>query len=86
VVTATVLGSTGFTGLRPSVKLPMFEGKKDHAMPGKSTCGDVGAKEQREYEHITASAEWYGRYGARAKKMAAKGHETAQKKGHRTGQ
>jgi len=64
----------------------MFEGKKDHAMPGKSTCGDVGAKEQREYEHITASAEWYGRYGARAKKMAAKGHETAQKKGHRTGQ
>ena len=55
-------------------------------MPGKKHLRDVGAKEQREYEHITASAEWSGRYGARAKKMAAKGHETAQKKGHRTGQ
>ena len=47
----------------------------------------VGAKEQREYEHIKESAERSGRYGKRAKEVAArtvmKQHKT---KGHSTGQ
>jgi hypothetical protein len=37
-------------------------------MPGKTHLRGVGAKEQREYEHIKASAERSGRYGSRAKK------------------
>lgn len=41
-------------------------------MPGKKHLRGVGAKEQREYEHITDSAERSGRYGARAKEVAAR--------------
>jgi hypothetical protein len=37
----------------------------------KHLCG-VGAKEQREYEHIRESAERSGRYGSRAKEVAAR--------------
>jgi hypothetical protein len=32
----------------------------------------VGAKEQRQYEHIKESAEKSGRYGSRAKEVAAR--------------
>ncbi|HEX9724283.1 MAG TPA: hypothetical protein VGC53_08370 [Vicinamibacteria bacterium] len=47
----------------------------------------VGAKEQRQYEHIKNSAQVSGRYGKRAKEVAArtvlKHHK---QKGHRKGQ
>lgn len=47
----------------------------------------VGPKEQRQYEHIKKSAQASGRYGKRAKEVAArtvlKHH---QQKGHRKGQ
>jgi len=47
----------------------------------------VGAKEQREYEHIKESAEKSGRYGKRAEEVAArtvlKHHKEEQ---HKTGQ
>jgi hypothetical protein len=36
-------------------------------MPGKQHMRGVGAKEQRQYEHILASARKEGRYGRRAK-------------------
>ncbi len=46
----------------------------------------VSGKEQRQYEHIKESAKASGRYGERAKEVAArtvlKGHK---RKSHRTG-
>jgi hypothetical protein len=41
-------------------------------MPGKKHLRGVGPKEQREYEHIKESAERSGRYGSRAKEVAAR--------------
>jgi hypothetical protein len=41
-------------------------------MPGKNRVKGVGPKEQREYEHIKESAEKSGRYGKRAKEVAAR--------------
>jgi hypothetical protein len=56
-------------------------------MPGKKHLRGVGAKEQREYEHIMESAQRSGRYGSRAKEVAArtvmKQHKS---RGHRTGE
>ena len=55
-------------------------------MPGKKHVRGVSAKEQREYEHIKESAENSGRYGNRAKEVAArtvlKHHKDA---GHKKG-
>lgn len=41
-------------------------------MPGKKPLKGVGAKEQRQYENIKESAEKSGRYGKRAKEVAAR--------------
>jgi hypothetical protein len=41
-------------------------------MPGKKHLKGVGPKEQREYEHILDSAKKEGRYGKRAKEVAAR--------------
>jgi hypothetical protein len=41
-------------------------------MPGNRHVRGVGSKEQRQYEHIKESAERSGRYGARAKEVAAR--------------
>jgi hypothetical protein len=41
-------------------------------MPGKKHLKGVGAKEQRQYEHIKESAQKSGRYGKRAKEVAAR--------------
>ena len=41
-------------------------------MSGKKHLRGVGPKEQREYEHIKESAERSGRYGNRAKEVAAR--------------
>jgi len=41
-------------------------------MPGKEHVRGVGHKEQRQYEHIKESAEKSGRYGRRAKEVAAR--------------
>jgi len=56
-------------------------------MPEKKHLRGVGAKEQRQYEHIKESAEKEGRYGKRAEAVAArtvmKHHkEAGHKKGH----
>jgi len=40
-------------------------------MPAKRHVRGVGAKEQREYEHIVASAKKSGRYKGREKEVAA---------------
>lgn len=55
-------------------------------MPGKQHVRGVGAKEQRQYEHIVESAKKDGRYGKRAKEVAARTvlKEHAEK-GHRRG-
>jgi hypothetical protein len=53
-------------------------------MPGKKPLRGVSVKEERQYEHIKESAQRSGRYGDRAKEVAArtvlkehkeKGHE-----------
>jgi hypothetical protein len=41
-------------------------------MPGRKHLHNVSSKEQREYEHIKESAEKSGRYGNRAKEVAAR--------------
>ena len=41
-------------------------------MPGKKHLRGASAKEQREYEHIKKSAKKSGRYGKRAKEVAAR--------------
>lgn len=41
-------------------------------MPGKKHLRGVGAKEQRQYEHIKEEAEKSGRYGKRAAEVAAR--------------
>jgi len=55
-------------------------------MPGKRHLRGVSAKEQRQYEHIKESAQRSGRYGNRAREVAArtvlKQHE---EKGHGKG-
>jgi hypothetical protein len=56
-------------------------------MPGKKHLRGVGEKEQRQYEHIKESAQKSGRYGARAKEVAARTVMKEHKeKGHRKGQ
>lgn len=41
-------------------------------MPGKKHLPGATAKEQRQYEHIKESAQRSGRYGKRAKEVAAR--------------
>lgn len=41
-------------------------------MPRKEHVRGVGKKEQRQYEHILKSAKKEGRYGKRAKEVAAR--------------
>ena len=56
-------------------------------MPGKKHLVGVGSKEQRQYEHIKESAERSGRYGKRAKEVAARTVMKEHKeKGHHPGQ
>ena len=45
---------------------------EEDSMPGKRHLRGVSAKEQREYEHIKESAQRSGRYGNRAKEVAAR--------------
>ena len=56
-------------------------------MPGKKSVRGVGTKEQRMYEHIKEDAQKSGRYGKRAKEVAARTvlkHHS--KEGHKKGQ
>jgi hypothetical protein len=54
-------------------------------MPGKKHLQGVGEKEQRQYEHIMEGAR--GRYGKRAKEVAARTVMKQHKeKGHRKGE
>ena len=56
-------------------------------MPGKEHLKGVSAKEERQYEHIKASAQKSGRYGKRAKEVAARTVLKEHKeKGHQPGQ
>lgn len=41
-------------------------------MPGKKQLRGANSKEQRQYEHIKKSAQKSGRYGKRAKEVAAR--------------
>jgi hypothetical protein len=55
-------------------------------MPGKHHLRGVSDKEQRQYEHIKESAEKSGRYGGRAKEVAARTVLKEHKqKGHKKG-
>jgi hypothetical protein len=56
-------------------------------MPEKKHVKGVGQKEQREYEHIKESAQREGRYGGRAKEVAARTVMKHHKQeGHKKGQ
>jgi hypothetical protein len=56
-------------------------------MPARKHVSGVGSKEQRQYEHILESAKKEGRYGRRAKEVAARTVLKQHKeKGHRKGQ
>ncbi|HYT79682.1 MAG TPA: hypothetical protein VEQ37_10585 [Actinomycetota bacterium] len=55
-------------------------------MPEKKHLRGVGDKEQRQYEHIKESAQREGRYGKRAKEVAARTVLKEHKqKGHKKG-
>ncbi len=55
-------------------------------MPGKKHVRGVSEKEQRQYEHIKESAQHSGRYGSRAKEVAARTVlKTHKEKGHSQG-
>ena len=45
---------------------------EEFVMPGKKHVRGVGAKEQRQYEHIKEEAKKSGRYGKRASEVAAR--------------
>jgi hypothetical protein len=61
--------------------------KRSELMPVKKHLRGVGAKEQRQYEDIKESAEQSGRYGKRAKEVAARTvMKEHREKGHRPGQ
>jgi hypothetical protein len=56
-------------------------------MPTGKHLRGVGSKEQRQYEHIKKSAQRSGRYGKRAKEVAARTvMKRHKRKGHRKGQ
>jgi hypothetical protein len=56
-------------------------------MPGKKHLKGVGAKEQRQYEHIKESAQKSGKYGTRAAEVAARTvMKEHQRNGHKKGQ
>ncbi|HKX60177.1 MAG TPA: hypothetical protein VJS65_00015 [Verrucomicrobiae bacterium] len=55
-------------------------------MPGRKHLRGVSAKEQRQYEHIKESAQRSGRYGKRAKEVAARTvMKSHRNKGHAKG-
>jgi hypothetical protein len=55
-------------------------------MPQKKHVKGVGKKEQRQYEHIKESAQKSGRYGKRAKEVAARTvMKEHKRKGHSKG-
>ncbi len=55
-------------------------------MPGKKHLRGVGEKEERMYEHIKKDAQRSGRYGKRAKEVAARTVMKHHKqKGHKKG-
>jgi hypothetical protein len=47
-------------------------GERESIMPGNKHVRGVSSKEQRMYEHIKKSATKSGRYGKRAKEVAAR--------------
>jgi hypothetical protein len=56
-------------------------------MPGRRHLRGVGAKEERQYEHIKAASQREGRYGKRAAEVAARTVLKQHKqKSHRKGQ
>jgi len=55
-------------------------------MPGRKHLKGVSSKEQRQYEHIRDSAKSEGRYGKRAKEVAARTvMKQHRQKGHNKG-
>jgi hypothetical protein len=67
--------------------LPHFGEEPESLMAEKEHARGVGNKEQRQYEHIRERSERSGRYGGRAKEVAArtvlKQHK---RKGHAKGE
>jgi hypothetical protein len=65
----------------------MINGSEECDMPQRKHLRGVGNKEQRQYEHIKEQAQKSGRYGKRAKEVAARTVLKQHKqKGHRKGE
>jgi hypothetical protein len=65
---------------------PCVARTEESTMPSGRHLRGVSAKEQRQYEHIKAAAQRSGRYGPRAKEVAARTVMKQHKaKGHRRG-
>lgn len=61
-------------------------GRRSHSGGQKKHLAGAGPKEQRMYEHIKESARKSGRYGARAKEVAARTvMKEHKRKGHQKG-
>jgi hypothetical protein len=68
------------------VALVLHYQKRNNLMPGKKHLRGVSGKEQRQYEHILSSARKSGRYGKRAKEVAARTvMKEHKRKGHAKG-
>jgi hypothetical protein len=53
-------------------KIEILRLTPNQTMPGKKHLRGASSKEQRQYEHIKKSAKKSGRYGKRAKEVAAR--------------
>jgi hypothetical protein len=53
-------------------KIKVIRKRRSGAMPRQKHLRGVGTKEQRQYQHIKENAQRSGRYGKRAKEVAAR--------------
>jgi hypothetical protein len=64
------IGTASYPIAEPELQIE--SAKELGEMPGKKHLNGVGPKEQRMYEHIKENAQKSGRYGKRAKEVAAR--------------
>jgi hypothetical protein len=71
-MTQVLQGASLACSLPPRISSTHLTPKEDGNVPRGKHMRGVGPKEQRQYEHIKESAEKSGRYGSRAKEVAAR--------------
>jgi hypothetical protein len=71
-MTQVLQGASLAYSLPPLIWSSHLTPEEDENVPRGKHMRGVGPKEQRQYEHIKESAEKSGRYGSRAKEVAAR--------------